>query len=304
MRPYVVAILLVPALSFGETAKFDTAVTVRVDDDNKALDTTFINQLATKQGTRADTCWHKAGRLHAKLGFDDGKVTSVDIDQLDDKAAKACITKALKSIVLANVHGHSIADVELDAREHVSVMETQNRMILDNVLDRQLSANLSKFVGIKQGEVGTGEPTGTGVGAGAGTGTAHHSSGGGIAEGDFVASDAKSPKIMVGPPDAATAPADGELSADEIDHVMRARAGIFRACYQKQLAKEPKLAGKVVIKLTVKPDGTVATAAVASTTLKSPSVEGCLTTQILRLRFPPKSTGAIIRYPFGFAQAN
>jgi hypothetical protein len=292
MRSFVLAILLLPALAVGEPTKLDTTVTVRVDDDNKALAATFKEQLALKQGTRADACWHKAGRAHAKLGFDDGKVTSVAIDQLDEKTAKDCITKVLKAIVLANAHGHSTADVLLEAGDN---LDSRSRKALDRVLDSQLTANLSKFQGIK------GEPAGSGPGTGVGTGTG----GGGTADGEFVsggrvAGGPNEPKVTVGPFDSSKPAADGELSSDDINRVMRARAGVFRACYQKELARAPKLAGKVVVLFKIRPEGTVATAKVETTTLKSAAVESCLLSQIMRLRFPAKAE-ATVHYPLVFA---
>jgi len=294
----VVTFLLLPALARGDTTKFDTAVSVRVDDDNQALDAAFKDQLATKQGTRVDACWHKAGRLHAKVGFDDGKVSSVEIDQLDDKAATACITKTLKAIVLANVHGHSVADVGLEATDH------SNRKKLDAIIDRNLSTNLSKFSGIKGDNTTSNYGTGVGTAPAGGTGTTRRSGGGGTAEGDFVA---KAPNpavppttVAVGPLDASSPPADGELTADEINRVIRSRAGVFRACYQKELDKSPKLGGKVVMRITIKPDGTVGNVAVASSTLKSDAVEACLKSNIMRLKFPAKSQ-AVVNYPFVFA---
>ena len=212
----------------------------------------------------------------------------------------------------------------------VGLMEDRNRKVLDNIIERNLSTNLGKFAGIKgdtltRGSLGFGEGKGTGVGLGEGTGTTRGSKGkgsggGGNVEGDFVTN--KGPISMgkdrpggtcVGAncKGAGPKPVDvsiGEMSGDpggltkeEIDRVVRSRAGVFRACYQKELNRSPGIGGKMVIHFVISGDGTVKSASGAGGTLKNEGVESCITSNVMRLHFPAKPPGGIVNYPFVFS---
>jgi hypothetical protein len=216
----------------------------------------------------------------------------------------------------------------------VQFFEDKNRKILDNIIDRNLTTSLSKFTGIKgdtltKGSMGYGAGTGTGVGLGEGTGTRTGSKkggngGGGNVEGDFVTGPGKidtgtnrpgggnckgggcgtGPKaIQVG----FSAPSGdfGGLTAEEIDRVVKARAGIFRACYQKELNHTPGIGGKLVIHFKIGGDGTVqpgSTATSGGSTLRNDAVEQCVKSNVNRLKFPAKGGIANVNYPFVFTQ--
>lgn len=212
----------------------------------------------------------------------------------------------------------------------VAFFEDRNRKYLDNVIDRNLSTSLSKFTGIQgdattRGSIGFGPGTGSGVGDGVGTGTTRGSKGrgaggGGNVEGDFVTNKGPidtgkerpggtcvgpnckgaAPKAVAVKLDGATGDFSG-LSKEEIDRVIRARAGLFRACYQKELNRSPGLGGKLVINFVIKPDGTVKSARTNGGTLRNAGVESCVKSNIMRLKFPAKG-GAIVNYPFVFTQ--
>jgi hypothetical protein len=212
----------------------------------------------------------------------------------------------------------------------VGLMEDRNRKVLDNIIERNLSTNLGKFAGIKgdtltRGSLGFGEGKGTGVGLGEGTGTTrgskgHGSGGGGNVEGDFVTN--KGPISMgkdrpggnctgpnchgAGPKEVAVSIGEmsgdpGGLTKEEIDRVVRSRAGVFRACYQKELNRSPGIGGKMVIHFVISGDGTVKSANGAGGTLKNDGVESCITSNVMRLRFPAKPPGGIVNYPFVFS---
>jgi hypothetical protein len=180
----------------------------------------------------------------------------------------------------------------------------KNRRYLEAILERDTSTSLSKFQGIKGSDTGAGMGTGTGTGVGEGVGTTARGKGtgaGGTAAGDFVTTG-KGP----GPRDVSVTLDDaggdfGGYTADEIHRVVKARAGIFRACYQKELNRTPGLTGKVVIDFTIAEDGTVARSAVKSTTMNNENVELCIRRNIERLRFPAKGTRANVTYPFVFS---
>ena len=172
----------------------------------------------------------------------------------------------------------------------VAFFDDRNKKALDAIIAGNTSTNLGKFMAIKPG-AGVGAGTGT---AGKGTGTG----GGGGVQGDFVKRSGPEPKLSTG-----TATGDlGQLTADEIDRVMRARAGVWRACYHKELERSPRIAGKVVMELTIDADGAVTSVTLGENTLKSEPVENCLRANAMRLRFPAKAK-AVVHYPLVFDHA-
>jgi len=84
--------------------------------------------------------------------------------------------------------------------------------------------------------------------------------------------------------------------------VIRENINLVRYCYEKQLIKDPGLAGKVVVKFIISPNGRVQQAKVKSSTLKNKTIEKCLTHVVRRWRFPkPKGGGiVVVNYPFVF----
>lgn len=212
----------------------------------------------------------------------------------------------------------------------VAFFDDRNKKYLDNIIDRNLSTSLSKFTGIKgdtttRGSIGFGPGTGSGVGEGAGTGTTRGSKGkgsggGGNVEGDFVTNkgpidtgkerpggncvgpncNGAAPRAVAVKIEDATGDFNG-LSKEEIDRVVRARAGVFRACYQKELNRTPGIGGKLIIKFVISADGAVKSASTQGGSLRNDGVESCVKGNIMRLKFPAKG-GAIVNYPFVFTQ--
>jgi hypothetical protein len=212
----------------------------------------------------------------------------------------------------------------------VAFFEDKNKKYLDNIIDRNLSTSLSKFTGIqgdtvRSGSIGFGPGTGTGVGAGDGTGTTRGSKGkgsggGGNVDGDFVSNKGPidtgkerpggtcvgagctgaAPKAVAVKMEDATGDFNG-LSKEEIDRVVKARAGVFRACYQKELNRTPGIGGKLVIHFVIAADGSVKSSSTQGGTLRNEGVESCVKGNIMRLKFPAKG-GAIVNYPFVFTQ--
>jgi hypothetical protein len=216
----------------------------------------------------------------------------------------------------------------------VQFFEDKNRKVLDNIIDRNLATSLSKFTGIKgdtltRGSLGFGPGTGTGVGAGEGTGTrtsskGHGPAGGGNVEGDFITGPGKidtgtnrpgggtckGAGCGTGPKPVQVAFSEpsgdfGGLTAEEIDRVVKARAGIFRACYQKELNHTPGIGGKLLIHFKIGADGTVQagnTSTSSGSTLRNDAVEQCVKSNVNRLKFPAKGGVANVNYPFVFTQ--
>lgn len=96
--------------------------------------------------------------------------------------------------------------------------------------------------------------------------------------------------------------ADADRSRADIDRVIRARATALRKCYQQQLERRPALAGKVIIRFEITPDGGVTEATVTSTTMNDATVERCLVKEVRGLTFPAASAPSTVTYPFVFVQ--
>ncbi|HEX4449817.1 MAG TPA: AgmX/PglI C-terminal domain-containing protein [Kofleriaceae bacterium] len=211
----------------------------------------------------------------------------------------------------------------------VAFFEDKNKKMLDS-LDQNLQTSLNKFDAIpgerKPGDMGFGTGTGTGVGEGHGTGTTRggHGSGtggGGHAEGDFISTHGQvdtggnrpgggncaKPPCGTGMKEVKVALSDpegdfGGLTAEEINRVVKARAGVFRACYQKELNRSPGLGGKLVMHFVISgSDGSVKSAKTgAGSTMHNDEVESCVSSNIMRLKFPAKGGLANVNYPFLF----
>lgn len=95
----------------------------------------------------------------------------------------------------------------------------------------------------------------------------------------------------------------GSINRDAIQQVIRRNMAQIRYCYQRSLTKDPNLAGKVTIALMIAQDGTVASSAVAESTLNSEEVEACITQRFKRMQFPAPTGGGVVRvsYPLVFA---
>ena len=207
-----------------------------------------------------------------------------------------------------------------------------NKKVLDNLIQNNLPTGLSKFQGmqgeLRRGSVGYGAGTGTGVGdeiGGTGTtrgGKGHGPGGGGNVDGDFVSErgpintgtnrpggscvgpgcHGSGPKPVTVGFASPTGDING-LTAEEIDRVVRARAGIFRACYQHELNRNPGIGGKLVIKFSINGEGAVTSASTGSGNgLHNEDVESCVKANVMKLKFPAKGGTSNVNYPFVFSQ--
>jgi hypothetical protein len=95
----------------------------------------------------------------------------------------------------------------------------------------------------------------------------------------------------------------GALDRSLIDAVIKRHMNQFRYCYQRELNKDPGLAGKVTVKFVIAGNGSVSRASIKKSTLGNDSVESCLSGRFMTLQFPePKGNGiVIVSYPFMFA---
>ena len=93
------------------------------------------------------------------------------------------------------------------------------------------------------------------------------------------------------------------LTVEEVSRVVKARAGIYRACYQKELNRATNLKGmKGTLTVTAEIDeiGRL-TSATAAGSLKNEPVKTCIQAQFMRLKFPAKSPKTRFRVPLTFS---
>ena len=93
----------------------------------------------------------------------------------------------------------------------------------------------------------------------------------------------------------------GDVGNDVANRVIRARAGLFRACYQKELARDPSLQGRLDVSFTVADDGRVSNAMAGGS--MGGAVSSCIQAQVNRLRFPEGNAGTY-RFPLTFMRGD
>ena len=138
------------------------------------------------------------------------------------------------------------------------------------------------LVGTGRGGGGTGEGTiGSGSGSGGSAGL------GGISR--------RVPRVRQ-----SKATVKGALDKDIIRRIVRAHINEVRHCYNKGLAKDEELAGKVTIDFTIAATGKVSDAEVDTTTLSDEDVGKCIAKAVKRWKFPkPRGGGVVVvKYPF------
>ena len=84
--------------------------------------------------------------------------------------------------------------------------------------------------------------------------------------------------------------------------VMQRNRDSYRKCYERELLKNPSLAGTIAMEFVIQADGAVASASIASTTIGSPAVEQCVADAVKQLVFPPTQGGGSekVSYPLVF----
>jgi len=85
----------------------------------------------------------------------------------------------------------------------------------------------------------------------------------------------------------------GSRDREEIEEVFDKNKGAIYALYNRALRDNPVLQGKVVLRLTILPDGTVSDCQIASSDLKDPDLESKLIARVKMFRFLAKDIGAV-----------
>jgi len=98
----------------------------------------------------------------------------------------------------------------------------------------------------------------------------------------------------------------GALDKAIIDRYIRRHLARIKWCYEKELNKDPKLFGKIVVNFIISKTGKVSSSKVKRTSMGNKSVESCVARQIKKIRFPqPRGGGiVIVNYPFVFKNSD
>jgi hypothetical protein len=96
----------------------------------------------------------------------------------------------------------------------------------------------------------------------------------------------------------------GHLDAGQLTREIRSRLGALRVCYERSLKRNPSLAGKLLLHLTIAPAGMVSRVEVSSDSLEDSELPTCVRAAALRWRFPAPEGGTLeVSFPFVFQSA-
>jgi hypothetical protein len=102
--------------------------------------------------------------------------------------------------------------------------------------------------------------------------------------------------VQTGAPDT-----DGSLSKEQINRVVHAHQAGVKYCYEKELQRQPSLAGKIEIFWVIQPDGAVQKSHIVSSSMQNAAVEGCIVRQVKQWQFPKSEGSTVVQlYPFIF----
>ncbi|MBX2989172.1 MAG: AgmX/PglI C-terminal domain-containing protein [Bdellovibrionaceae bacterium] len=98
----------------------------------------------------------------------------------------------------------------------------------------------------------------------------------------------------------------GGLDREIIAQTIKSYLGQILYCYERQLSANPDLFGKVAVRFTIGPTGSVESQNIGDTTLKNATVEGCILNKVASWRFPAPQGGTkvMVTYPFLFKSTN
>ncbi|MBI5508779.1 MAG: AgmX/PglI C-terminal domain-containing protein [Deltaproteobacteria bacterium] len=142
---------------------------------------------------------------------------------------------------------------------------------------------------------GAGGAGSLGIG-GLGDGSGGYGGRGGMAA-DLGGRDRKGYKVEIG-----RTITKGCLTEQQVGRVLSRVHNQARYCYEKELTRNPNMAGKVTTFFIIGSTGAVQTVKVSASTMNDAAVEDCLVRVIQRLRFPPCQGGGIaeVTYPWIF----
>lgn len=98
----------------------------------------------------------------------------------------------------------------------------------------------------------------------------------------------------------------GGLTADQIRTVIQRNIGQVQRCYELLLRRQPTASGRVTVAFMIAPNGLVAGAALADSTLNDAPSETCIVDAVRTWVFPrPDPAGPVsVRFPFNLTQSS
>ncbi len=98
-----------------------------------------------------------------------------------------------------------------------------------------------------------------------------------------------------------TASTSGTLPRETIRRIIQQNRNRFRACYERGLAADPNLAGRVKVRFVIRTDGSVADVTDAGSDLPNRTVIACVLRAFESIRFPSPEGGSVtVIYPLAF----
>jgi len=95
---------------------------------------------------------------------------------------------------------------------------------------------------------------------------------------------------------------EGTLDRGEIQKVVNAHLYQVQGCYERQLAKDPTLSGKIFFDWVVSTSGGVSSVRIGRSTIHSVETVTCIQSAIQGWKFPPPQGGSVtVTYPFAFS---
>jgi TonB family protein len=177
-------------------------------------------------------------------------------------------------------------------------------LLRDGAVDRAQEQAMREVGGVTVAQEGMALPLGPGPSGGRVADVTGLREGAHIAAADVTGPRAERhvPVIRTEPP-ALDEPVAG-FDAQLLGRTIRNHLSEIRACYERALKQHATLGGKLLLRFTLTPAGTVATVDVDEDTLHDPVVTACVKAAILRWRFtapPPRQIE--ITFPFIFQPA-
>lgn len=112
-------------------------------------------------------------------------------------------------------------------------------------------------------------------------------------------------QAAAGSPAGKAAKGSGGRDREEVEEVFDQNKGSIYALYNRALRDNPALQGKLVLKLTIEPDGSVSSCSIVSSELNDPDLEAKLVERVKLFRFKAKDVPTVTTTkPLDFFPAN
>jgi outer membrane biosynthesis protein TonB len=253
-----------------------------------------LAEQARKKQEKEAAMSKRARETEGRLGRADApnRATVMPKGREDILRAKVNKTGILAALGAARAPGSGLGRL-LDNNDSVDMEQAMNGL-----------AGARLVAGRGQGGLGN---AGTGLGGG-GVGLGHIQGSGDLDLGPGRGRGRKGPGLSRGKErevsaglETGTPNAEGGLTREQVTRVVRAHAAAIKYCYEKELQRQPTLSGKIEVYWVIRPNGNVDRAKIASSTVSSREVEGCIERQVRNWQFPKSDADTIVQtFPFFF----